>query len=214
MSTLTATTAAEQLLGDVRQMLARHDGAESLDELRELADELSTALRRVRGRITRLAKKDEAPEQSPETVTPTAAPEPSPAAEASPPSEPNVTVRTPDETQSVPEPTQPANPPPTLERMSTVTSPVPPIDAAQHAPRKRRHVFRWFFLAVQALFLIWIIAGVSGSADNCAGEVGDMLDACQAGTAVGAGIGVGLIIFLWAAVDVILGVTYLIVRKK
>jgi hypothetical protein len=80
--------------------------------------------------------------------------------------------------------------------------------------KKKRHVFRWVFLAIQALFLIWIISGASSAADNCDGEVGQALEACQAGTAVGAGIGVFMIVFLWLAVDVILGVGYLIFRKK
>lgn len=81
-------------------------------------------------------------------------------------------------------------------------------------PRKKRHIFRWVFLAVQLLFLVWIIGGVGGSADNCDGKVDSALEACQAGTAVGAGIGAMLIIFLWLAVDAILAVTYLIFRKK
>ena len=80
--------------------------------------------------------------------------------------------------------------------------------------KKKRHIFRWVFLAIQVLFLIWIITGVSGNSDNCAGKVGDALDACQAGTAVGTGIGVALIVAFWVAVDVVLGITYLIVRKK
>ena len=87
--------------------------------------------------------------------------------------------------------------------------------AAPAAPaKKKKHVFRWVFLAIQALFLIWIIAGTSGAADNCDGQVGDALAACQAGTAVGAGIGVIMIVFLWVAVDVILGIGYLIFRKR
>jgi hypothetical protein len=80
--------------------------------------------------------------------------------------------------------------------------------------RKKRHIFRWIFLAIQVLFLVWIIAGAGGAADNCAGETGSALEACEAGTAVGAGIGVLMIVFLWMAVDVILGVGYLIFRKK
>lgn len=80
--------------------------------------------------------------------------------------------------------------------------------------KKKRHIFRWFFLAVQILFLVWIIGGASDAADNCDGKIGAALDACQAGTAVGAGIGVALIIGLWLAVDAILAVTYLIFRKK
>ena len=52
------------------------------------------------------------------------------------------------------------------------------------------------------------------NADNCDGEVGQALEACQAGTAVGTGIGVALIIGPWVAVDIILSITYLIVRKR
>jgi hypothetical protein len=85
---------------------------------------------------------------------------------------------------------------------------------APTATRKKRHVFRWVFLAIQALFLIWIISGTSSAADNCDGQVGQALDACQAGTAIGAGIGVMVVIFLWVAVDVILGIGYLIFRKR
>lgn len=80
--------------------------------------------------------------------------------------------------------------------------------------RKRRHWFRWFFLAVQLLFLVWLITGVSGAAGNCDGEVGQALEACQAGTAVGAGLGVAVILFVWVAVDVILGLTYMIFRRR
>jgi hypothetical protein len=73
--------------------------------------------------------------------------------------------------------------------------------------KKKRHIFRWVFLAIQALFLIWIITGASAAAESCPpGQE----DAC----AVGGGIGVIMIIFLWMAVDVILGIGYLIFRKK
>lgn len=81
------------------------------------------------------------------------------------------------------------------------------------APKKKRHIFRWVFLAIQALFLIWIIAGATSanSSADCGG-----LDAqtCADATAVGTGIGVALIIGLWVAVDIILGITWLIVRKR
>jgi hypothetical protein len=66
-------------------------------------------------------------------------------------------------------------------------------------------VFLWTFLAIQALFLAWIIAGIVATRDpgNCGS-----LDAqtCRNATDAGAAIGVGLIVFLWAAMDVILGV--------
>lgn len=80
-------------------------------------------------------------------------------------------------------------------------------------PKKKRHIFRWVFLAVQALFLIWIITGVNSvSSGKCDPQMTHA--ACTAAKQVGGGIGVALIIGLWVAVDIILGITYLIVRKK
>lgn len=78
-------------------------------------------------------------------------------------------------------------------------------------PRKRRRVFMWFFIGVQILFLIWIIAGTHAATSNpdCAG-----LDAqsCQSATDAGAAIGAGLVIALWAFIDFILLAVYLVVR--
>jgi uncharacterized membrane protein len=39
-----------------------------------------------------------------------------------------------------------------------------------------------------------------------------VLQTCQDASHVGTGIGIALIIVLWAVVDVILGITYLVVR--
>src|SRR3954453_19209344 len=78
----------------------------------------------------------------------------------------------------------------------------------------RFRVFTWIILAINVLFLIWIIGGTSSAADNCDGEVGDALSACEAGTAIGAGIGAAMIIGLWVAVDIILGIIWLITRPK
>ena len=77
--------------------------------------------------------------------------------------------------------------------MSTSTSPPtrqPPPQV--QPPRKRRRVFVWVFLAVQVIFLGWVIyAGVSLP---------------QSGPSNGVAIQMGL----WALTDVILGVIYLI----
>jgi hypothetical protein len=72
----------------------------------------------------------------------------------------------------------------------------------------------WVILAINALFLWAIIAGLSNTADNCAGEVGQALEDCQAATGIGAGLGVLFIIFVWAMVDVILGVLYIVTRRR
>jgi len=84
------------------------------------------------------------------------------------------------------------------------------VPAHQSAPRKRRRVFLWIFLAVQALFIVWVIGGsVSGhsSAVHCHDQ---FLTHAQCASAANAGtaIGVVLVIVFWMVVDVILGVSY------
>ncbi|MCQ6555441.1 hypothetical protein NPS70_19890 [Streptomyces sp. C10-9-1] len=86
--------------------------------------------------------------------------------------------------------------------------PTPP----QRPPRKKPRVFLWVFLGVQLLFLIWLITGIasgSGTPEDCG-----TLDAqtCNEAENVGTAIGVGLILVLWAVVDVILGITYAVYR--
>jgi len=75
-------------------------------------------------------------------------------------------------------------------------------------------IMTWVILAFNILMLIWIIAGVAGVADNCAGKTGVELDACEAGTAVGATIGAGMVVGLWVAGDVILGIIWLVTNRK
>jgi uncharacterized membrane protein len=79
------------------------------------------------------------------------------------------------------------------------------------APKRRRRIFPWVFLAIQAIFLIWIITGVSssGGTKDCGTLTAQQ---CADAAHVGTGIGVALIIGLWVAVDIILGITYLILR--
>jgi hypothetical protein len=103
----------------------------------------------------------------------------------------------------------------------------------QQAPHRRRRVFLWVFLAIQALFVIWIITAVATvhtgptqaqlaqgcydhnwyplfkSQADCVQHYGGALNA--AGTA-GKAIGVGLVIVFWMVVDVILGVSYGVYR--
>jgi len=128
-------------------------------------------------------------------------------------------------------------------------------------PKKKRRVFLWVFLAIQALMLVWIIAGAASNsksmnqgvtaadtqqAQQMCGQGGwrylspsDTLSgantnkssanytsesACvtdqakdnaalsRAGTTAGTAIGVGLLIGLWVAIDIILGLGYLIYK--
>lgn len=78
--------------------------------------------------------------------------------------------------------------------------------------KKKRRIFLWFFLVIQALFLIWIIAGL-GSSSGDATDCGSLSqEACNDAEAVGTGIGVILIIVLWMMVDFLLAVGYVIYR--
>lgn len=99
----------------------------------------------------------------------------------------------------------------------TGPSPSYPSPAAEQPPaRKRKRIFRWFFLAVNALFLIWIIVGASSSgsstAKSCAGQVGQALKTCQDASHVGTGIGVALIVILWVIVDILLFIIWAVMR--
>lgn len=73
----------------------------------------------------------------------------------------------------------------------------------------------WVIIVIQILFLIWIFGALSTASGNCDNELTQTSkDACEAGTAIGAGIGFMFIVFLWAMVDVILGVTWVVTNKN
>jgi hypothetical protein len=74
--------------------------------------------------------------------------------------------------------------------------------------------FSWVILVINILFLIWVIAGIS-SAGGTAEDCGTLsTQDCEAAEAIGTSIGVGIIIALWAFVDVILGVLWLVTKPK
>ena len=100
------------------------------------------------------------------------------------------------------------------------------MNETEVTPRRKKRIFLWFFLAVQLVFIGLIVAYatektgpshadlVSGcynhnwyplfkSQADCVQHYGGALnDAGHAGQA----IGIGLVIFLWVAADVILGI--------
>ena len=72
-------------------------------------------------------------------------------------------------------------------------------------------------IGINVIFLLWIVVGVGGSEDLCdtPEERGVLtLEECEAATAVGTGIGVALICGMWAVVDIILLVLYLVTQPK
>jgi hypothetical protein len=90
-------------------------------------------------------------------------------------------------------------------------SPPPPEGATQ--PRKPRRIFMWVFLAIQVVFVYWVFVGSrSGDDKACADLTGDALKLCQDAGDVGTFIGVGMIVGVWVAVDLILGISYAVYR--
>jgi hypothetical protein len=98
----------------------------------------------------------------------------------------------------------------------------------QPEPRKNRRVFLWFFLAIQVIFIVWLIAAAHAST---APTHADLANVCyggkwyplfrsqadcvthggyalqQAGD-VGNGLGIAALIGAWVALDIILGIIY------
>lgn len=88
-------------------------------------------------------------------------------------------------------------------------------DVSETQPKRRRRIFPWVFLGIQALFLVWIIAGINAVSSGAGQDCGTLsAQACSDAAAVGGGIGALLIVFLWLATDVILGIGYLIFRRR
>lgn len=108
--------------------------------------------------------------------------------------------------------------------------PPPPAPPASRGEQRERPWYKswflWFFLAIQLIFIIWLAVGVgdaTGTLQDCSGlsrevppdEIMSPYDECQienAGTETGTAIGAGLVIGLWVAVDFILAVSYGIYR--
>lgn len=67
----------------------------------------------------------------------------------------------------------------------------------------------WVLLAINVLFLVWLVSALRSSS-SCEGMTGDQLSACRTGE----GIVFFVILLLWALVDVILGVLYLVTRRN
>jgi hypothetical protein len=70
----------------------------------------------------------------------------------------------------------------------------------------------WFFMAVQVLFIVWIIAG-AGSSGGDATDCGSLSqETCNDAEDIGTGLGVALIVVVWMVVDFLLAVIYGIYR--
>ena len=109
---------------------------------------------------------------------------------------------------------------------------MPATSTASRKPRKPRRVFMWTFIAIQLVFVLWLVGGIATvhtgpthadlasvcyhhnwyplfkSRADCVTHYGHAL---QSAGNVGKGVGVALVIALWVAVDVILGVGRMVV---
>jgi hypothetical protein len=70
-------------------------------------------------------------------------------------------------------------------------------------------IIKWLFILFNVLMLVWIIGGIVSVSNTPA--VGE---AERAGRAIGATIGVGLLLGLWVMGDIILGLFVLFTRRK
>lgn len=86
------------------------------------------------------------------------------------------------------------------------------VPSTTNPPKKKKRIFMWFFLAVQVLFIIWLIAGI-GSSSGDATDCGSLSQqTCNDAEDVGTGIGVILILVLWAFVDFLLFIPWVVIK--
>jgi hypothetical protein len=79
-------------------------------------------------------------------------------------------------------------------------------------PRWRKAT--WALLIWTALMGIWIAAGIGAVSNSCDTLAGQALETCQAGVAVGGGLGVTFIIIIWFIGFIVLGLIWLMSRPK
>lgn len=97
----------------------------------------------------------------------------------------------------------------------------------EYKPYKPKKVFLWVFLATQAVFIIWLVVGLTGNAHSinpdtvaqCRTQAAGMgmtqaqcLTFLGSAAKTGTAIGAGLIVVVWVVVDFFLGLTYGIYR--
>lgn len=82
--------------------------------------------------------------------------------------------------------------------------------------RNGRVIFMWAFLAVQAMFLAWMIHALIATHDAAANCQGQSLiqSVCADVTNAAGGIAISLIAKFWAGADIIMGITYAVVRSS
>lgn len=85
----------------------------------------------------------------------------------------------------------------------------------QGVSKRKVRVFSWVIVAINVLCLLFVIVAINGAAQRYGTDC-QSLDqrTCEAAQGIGSTIGVGLLVFAWMAIDVILGVIWLVTRKR
>lgn len=86
---------------------------------------------------------------------------------------------------------------------------------AMTQPKRRKvRIFTWVILVINVLFLVWIIAAAASTSGH-ASDCGSLTQqTCDDAKNTGTAIGVFLVVVFWAAVDVILGIIWLVTRRR
>lgn len=71
----------------------------------------------------------------------------------------------------------------------------------------------WALVIWNVLMLLWTVRSAGGIGD-CAGESGWALTVCEAGRAIGSGMGVPFIIIVWLIGFVVFGLIWLMSRPR
>jgi hypothetical protein len=72
-------------------------------------------------------------------------------------------------------------------------------------------IVKWIFIIFNVLMLIWLVSSCAAVGDISSNAAND---AERAGAAIGAGLGVTFLLFVWGVGDVILGLFVLFTRRK
>lgn len=79
-------------------------------------------------------------------------------------------------------------------------------------PRWRK--MTWVVVIWTLLFVLWGASGLGAVSNNCAGLTGTALSNCQAGTAIGGGIGLTFIFLIWFLGFIVLSIVWFATRPK
>ena len=71
----------------------------------------------------------------------------------------------------------------------------------------------WALLIWSAIHIIWIVAGLA-SVEECPYQTVQECEFYDAGTAIGAGIGVGLVLAIWFAGFIVLSIIWFMTKPR